>query len=202
MARLHPFVIRGPLLAAGAILGAGLIGYLLNHMPATQRPEDFWVGNLSAPFLVVPFAMAWIFHANLLEAVWTGAAAGVAEVCGFYLQQDLDMNAGFGWLFSAPWIAYGAAVGVVAGGIAYLLRHHSAAIVLGLVGVVLMLEPLAYASKATVLAPPTPLMNIPTVSYPSSAVNLTIWGFEFALGAAAAVVALVLHRKHQPSHVR
>lgn len=202
MTRLHPFVIRGPALAAGAILGAGLVGYALNHLPAAQQPDDFWAGNLSAPFLVVPFAMAWIFHSNLLEAVWTGAAAGMAEVCGFYLQQDLNMRAGFGWLFSMPWVAYGAAVGVAAGGVAYLLRHHSASIVIGLCAAILLFEPLAYVSKATVLAPPTPLMNIPTISYPSSAHNLTVWGLEFAIGLVAAVVAIATRPPHRHLQVR
>jgi hypothetical protein len=53
------------------------------RVPGSSDPTAFWVGNLAAPYLLIPFlAGAWRFRA--VGAASAGAIGAVAAVAGFY----------------------------------------------------------------------------------------------------------------------
>ena len=60
-----------------------LYGTLSARVPGTSDPTAFWVGNLAAPYLLIPFlAGTWRFRA--IGSAAAGAVAAVAAVAGFY----------------------------------------------------------------------------------------------------------------------
>jgi hypothetical protein len=70
------------------VLVIALVGFLYGwwtaHLPAPHDPTQFWIGNLAAPYLLLPFlAGAWRFRA-WWSAAGAGALAGSAMVAGFY----------------------------------------------------------------------------------------------------------------------
>ncbi|MBI4943988.1 MAG: hypothetical protein HY830_24880 [Actinobacteria bacterium] len=69
---------------AAVLLVCGVLGYALAHIPSPHDPDDIWLGNLAAPYLVVPaLAGAWRWR-RAGTAALAGALAGAGLVLGFY----------------------------------------------------------------------------------------------------------------------
>src|SRR6185436_18508723 len=76
--------VPSPAVRLLAVAAAGnLYGSLSARVPGTSDPTAFWVGNLAAPYLPIPFlAGTWRFRA--IGSAVAGAAAAVSAVAGFY----------------------------------------------------------------------------------------------------------------------
>lgn len=88
---------------AAVLLVCGVLGYALAHIPSPHDPDDIWLGNLAAPYLVVPaLAGAWRWP-RAGTAALAGALAGAGLVLGFY---DV-VGAGLSALRPGAWSALG-----------------------------------------------------------------------------------------------
>jgi hypothetical protein len=63
--------------------GAALFGYVLARLPAPGAPSDFWIGNFSAPWAVLAFAVGWS-QRRAIPAMLVAVLAEAACVVGFY----------------------------------------------------------------------------------------------------------------------
>ena len=64
-------------------VGGYLYGYVTPRLPAPDTGARFWLGNLAAPYLLIPFlAGAWRFRAVAASAA--GALGAAAAVASFY----------------------------------------------------------------------------------------------------------------------
>ena len=124
-------VRRLPLLLTFAIGGA-LFGAAVSHIPSPDDPALFWIGNFSAPWVMLPF-LSGRAQRSWLWAAGAGLVADVACVIGFYaafLTMDparLGMPSSAGvadrlltgisnWAtFIAPWVVLAMATGLVYG---------------------------------------------------------------------------------------
>ncbi len=68
-----------------SVLAGALLGLFMESLPAPSDPGTFWVGNFSAPWAVLAFAVGWAQRSRLWAAIG-GVAAEVAIVVGFYGQ--------------------------------------------------------------------------------------------------------------------
>ena len=196
--------------AAVRLLILAAIGYawgaLTNGLPAPSDPELFWVGNLCAPYVILPFlAGAWGFRppvAALAGAVVTGAA-----IAGFYgfltvgdvtnVQLDLPVTVTarsvvldaygrwfgtfvFGTPGGIPWLTIGIVAGACSGVLGSVWRRRGATwAAIGVLGL-LVVEPALYLLLASAV-PVGP-------AYGLSGANLAIWGAEALVGVAAIVL--------------
>ncbi len=122
---------RLTLVLAAAIVGAAF-GVSLSLIPSPTSVHDFWASNLAAPWIILIFCMGWVQRQPLWGA-FSGAAAGVLAIFGFYAQFLLQQNRGPNdpvrksiaeevqanlptWLpFVAPWILVGFTAGIAYG---------------------------------------------------------------------------------------
>jgi hypothetical protein len=190
-------------------------GAFTNGLPAPSDPAVFWVANLCAPYVILPFlAGSWGFRAPgaaLAGAVVTGAA--IAGFYGFLTVGDVtNSQLDLAWTVTArdvvieayrrwfgtfllgmpggiPWLTIGIVVGAVAGVLGFAWRVRAATwAAVGVFGL-LLLEPLAYVALATVV-PVGP-------AYAPSGANLATWGGEALVG----LVAIVLVARARPRAV-
>ncbi len=203
----------------GVVVGVVVVGYfaggLLAAVPAPTDPEVFWVGNLAAPFFVLPFlVVAWLGRRlgrlPLPGATGTGGTVAVAMVGGFYalhrVGRDPRADPGYAeslagayrrWLSTfvlgrpggIPWLTIGAVTGAVAGALAWawVTRRSVAAGVIGLAP--LVVEPVA---RVALGGRGVPLAG----AYPLRRENLLVWGSEAVLGIVA--LWLLLHLTRPP----
>lgn len=202
-------------LVVGVLVAGYVAGALLAAVPAPTDPEVFWVGNLAAPFFVLPFLLvAWLGRRvgtlPLPGAAGTGGTVAVAMVGGFYglhrVGRDPRADPGVAeslagayrrWLSTfvlgrpggIPWLTIGAVAGAVAGALAWawVTRRSVAAGVLGLAP--LVVEPVA---RVALGGRGVPL----TGAYPLRWENLSVWGSEAVLGIVA--LWLLLHVTRPP----
>ena len=144
---------RGRLLTV--LVVSFVLGLLLARIPSPSRVGDMWVGNLAAPYLVVPaLAGAWAGR-SLVRAALAGATAGAGLVLGFYdvlhslllgLWPDAALRLGLpdtsalglslaatrSWVehqvltgYGTPWLTVAVVVGLVMGTVGYLFRRAS-----------------------------------------------------------------------------
>ena len=65
------------------VIGGFLYGLLAFHLPRPQRGGPIWLGNVAAPWVLIPFlAGAWRFRAR--TACVAGALGAAAAAAGFY----------------------------------------------------------------------------------------------------------------------
>jgi hypothetical protein len=190
-------------------------GAFTNGLPAPSDPATFWVANVCAPYVILPFlAGSWGFRAP--GAALAGAVVTGAAIAGFYgfltvgdvtnSQLDLAVNvtardvvieAYRRWLGTfllgvpggIPWLTIGIVVGAVAGGLGYVWRVRAATWAAVVVMALLAVEPVLYLLLAAVV-PVGP-------DYALSGPNLAIWGAEAVVGLIAiALVARTRPRAH------
>ena len=193
--------------AAVRLLILAAVGYawgaLTNGLPAPSDPATFWVGNVCAPYVILPFlAGAWRFRPAV--AALAGALIAGAAIAGFYgfltvgdvtnsqldlpvtvTARDVVLDAYGRWfgtfLFGTPggipWLSIGVAVGAVAGILGCVWRVRAATWAAIGVMALLLIEPAIYLLLATVV-PVGP-------DYALTGTNLAIWGAEAALGVVA-----------------
>ena len=132
-----------------------VLGLALARIPSPSRLGDLWIGDLAAPYLVVPaLAGAWAGR-RLATAALAGAVAGAGLVMGFYnvlaaLLRPVRPDAGLllglpdasrlelavvsvrDWVahnaltvYGTPWLTIAVLVGLVMGPVGYLFRRAS-----------------------------------------------------------------------------
>ncbi len=133
---------RRALLLNAFLLAGWTFGLLDSRIPMPSSSAVFWVGNLGAPWLVLPFLAGWIAPSRR-RALLGGALTCVAAMVGFF-------GPGSGWgpaslFFVASWVG----VAVLAGGLYGRFGFtwaRSRALLDGLaLGVPFLLEPLAWS---------------------------------------------------------
>ncbi|TQM55238.1 hypothetical protein [Humibacillus xanthopallidus] len=178
-------------------------GWVASAIPSPSDPDVFWVANLAAPFVVLPFVVAaWVGcrrASGLPGAVSLGALTGAGMVAGFYglhrVGRDPSADPGqvetlagayARWLSTfvlgrpggIPWLTIGVVCGCAAGVLAWLWTRRGARWA-GLLAVSpLLLEPLA---RMALGARGIPLAG----GYPRLPGNLTIWALEAVVGTLA-----------------
>jgi hypothetical protein len=192
-------------------------GAFSNGLPAPTDPSSFWVGNLCAPYVILPFlAGSWRFRApaaGVAGAVVTGAAiAGfygllsVGDVTNSQLDlaasvtaRDVVIEAYRRWLGTfllgtpggIPWLTIGIGVGIAAGLLGFAWRTRGATWAAIAVMALLLVEPALYALLATVVpAGPDYALNGP---------NMAIWVAEAVIGLVA--IALVARSRRRAATV-
>lgn len=187
------------------VVVAYVYGHLAASLPAPSDASVFWLGNLAAPFLAIPFlAGAWRFGRVL--AMVAGLLAGVALVAGFYgflfvgnvTNADLDLpvtlparqvviEAYRQWLANlvigdpsgTPWLTIAALFGAACGALGRLWatgRAWAAAPI----AAAFLLEPAVYVLR---------IGGIPLTSrYAIDPWNVTVWTLEVLVGVALIVL--------------
>ncbi|MEY2475771.1 MAG: hypothetical protein QOG87_1086 [Actinomycetota bacterium] len=172
---------------------------------APHDESTFWLGNLAAPYVLIPFlAGGWRFR--LPGAVAAGALAGAGLVCGFYnvlatatvTSSMLGLPEGTpvttrltqayaGWvrqqLLGAggyPWLTIGLVVGAGCGVAGFLWAQGRARLVGTLFALTLVVEPLVYLTGLDALV-------FPGGDYARSVWNLAGWALEAAAGVLLAL---------------
>lgn len=196
------------------LLTLAIVGYLWGALtaaiPAPEDPSIFWLGNLAAPYLVLPFlAATWGFRAPLAAAA--GVLTACAGIAGFYqlhnvgdvtaIQLDLPasmtardvvLEAYSRWFSTfvlgqpggAPWLTIAAVVGGVAGVLGFLYAAKGVRLAAILVACSLLVEPAVYVAGSGGL----PLIG----SYSLASPNVLVWTVEALVGLTA--LGLVLRR--------
>ena len=181
---------RGRLLAV--LVVSFLLGLALGRIPSPARVGDLWVGNLAAPYLVVPaLAGAWAGR-RLLGAAVAGAVSGAGLVLGFYdvldsvlmgLRPDAGLRLGIpdvsalgasvaatrGWVehqvltgYGTPWLTVAVVVGLVMGPVGYVFRRASG-FVLVVLAAALVAGPFLAEAAFHVLASAGGLRSLPVI---------------------------------------
>src|SRR4051794_37290886 len=210
---------RAPRSAVVAVvLGAAALGYLYGWatqlVPGVVDPASFWVGNLAAPYLALPFlagAAAASVRGGALAAA-AGALADVGAVAGFYELHSVGQSTGpgnpTGIAAYARW--FSTFLLGVPGGMPWLTLALAVGAVLGLVGAAWFSRPrrwwlAAPVAAAFVLEPPVTVtawrallewrLGTTLTPYRLDGANLVIWGTEIALGILALVAVIVVARR-------
>lgn len=200
----HRSVADRPLLAALLAVALGYAyGWATSAIPSPDDPAVFWVANLAAPFVVLPFVLASWLGRRLTSGpaipVWLGAVTGAGMVAGFYGvhrvgrdpaadpgQAETLSGAYLRWLSTfvlgrpggIPWLTIGVGAGCLAGVLAWLWTQRGSRWA-GLLAVLpLIVEPLA---RITVGARGIPLVG----DYPRLPGNVAIWAVEAMVGVGA-----------------
>ncbi len=177
-------------------VGAYAYGFIAEHLPAAQTDATiFWIGNLAAPFVLIPFlAGAWHFRPVAASAV--GALAGVAAVAGFYdlvavarttaVEQGLPTSTPTGTVIAQayanwfrnlllgdpggrPWLAVALVTGLIFGYLGYTWARKGSRLAASAVAAVFIVEPLVHVAGHR---------------YNLRPLNLSIWGLEALIGVA------------------
>lgn len=133
-------------------IGGFLYGFLTAHLPAPHDATLFWLGNLGAPYLLIPFIVgAWRFRAPVASAA--GALAAGAVVAGFY---NLPAARNVGIWFRTfllgdpggrPWLTIAIMVGLIFGHLGFRWHHKRARFAGALVAMAFIAEPLVHVTQ-------------------------------------------------------
>jgi hypothetical protein len=216
----HPYTARrgraGLATLAGVLLVSALAGYLLAHIPSPHDPDDVWVGNLAAPYLVLPALAGACNWRTARTAALAGALAGAGLILGFYdvvgtgllalrpdaaLLMDLPAAATVIGLLARtyerwfamfvvgrPWGTPWLSIGMIVGLAAGLIGWFWRRSG-GLAASALVAAPLVAEAAFHLAAAAGGRRSLPVigaVGYPATARNLTIWAVEAALGVLLA----------------
>lgn len=200
----------GARLLALAIVGY-LWGALTTSIPAPEDSSIFWLGNLAAPYLVLPFlAGTWGFRAPV--AVLAGVVTSCAGIAGFYqlhnvgdvtasqldlpasmTARDVVLEAYSRWFSTfvlgqpggAPWLTIAAIGGGIAGLLGFLYAVKGVRLAAVLVACSLLVEPAVYVAGSG--------GGLPVLGrYSLASPNVLIWAVEALVGMTA--LALVVRR--------
>jgi hypothetical protein len=191
-------------------IGGYLWGALTTSIPAPDDPGIFWLGNLAAPYAVLPFlAGTWGFRAPL--AAIAGAVTSCAGIAGFYqlhnvgdvtatqldlpvsmTARDVVLEAYSRWFSTfvlgqpggAPWLTIAAVIGGIAGVLGFLYAAKGVRLAAIVVACSLLVEPSVYVAGSGGL----PLIG----SYSLTSPNVLVWTVEALVGLTA--LALVVRR--------
>jgi hypothetical protein len=201
--------VPGTALRLCVIVVAGyLYGLGTTHLPAPDTGSVFWLGNLGAPYVLIPFlAGAWRFRAKV--APFAGAIGAAAAVAGFYhfltvgnvvnMQLDLPVTvtarsvvirAYANWFRTfllgdpggRPWLSVAIIVGLIFGYLGYRWWQKGDRLGVIIVAAVLIAEPLVYLSGLN--------DRILGTGYELHASNVVIWSIEALVGVALLVWGL------------
>lgn len=192
-------------LPAALLLGYAY-GWATSVIPSPSDPAVFWVANLAAPFVVLPFAVAsWVGRRRtaslvpMVASIAMGALTGAGMVAGFYglhrVGRDPSADTGQAetiagayarWLSTfvlgrpggIPWLTIGVMTGCLAGLLAWLWTQRGALWAGVLAVTPLLIEPL---TRIALGARGIPLMG----GYPRLPGNVVIWAIEALVGVLA-----------------
>lgn len=173
---------RRALLLIAFLLAGWTFGLLDSRIPMPSSSEVFWVGNLGAPWLVLPFLAGWIAPSRQ-RALLGGALTCVAAMVGFF-------GPGSGWgpaslFFVASWVG----IAVLAGGLYGLFGFtwgRSRTLLDGLaLAVPFIVEPLAWSW-----------------GFGYSQGRLPTWSVELAVGLMLLVWVVVASRRRAMATTR
>ena len=180
-----------------------LYGTLSARVPGTSDPTAFWVGNLAAPYLLIPFlAGNWRFRAT--GSAVAGAVAAVAAVAGFYrflvvwhtTAANWGMPPGtptrtvvlhaYGFWFrnlalgdpgGRPWLSIALVAGAVCGYLGYLWARRGSRVAALVITSAFVLEPLGHLVG----------LFVEGGRYTFGVSNIVIWSIEALIGVLASV---------------
>lgn len=202
-----PQWLSGPWAGAALVAVALVYGWLTSRIEAPDDASVFWVGNLAAPYLILP-AVAGATRRTRLRGAMLGALTGAAMVFGFYgffgvgdvtysqlelgfdvTPRDAMLEAYGDWFRTfllgdpggRPWLAAALLAGGVMGALGHRGAWHGSQAALAVAAAALILEPLVYLSGAN------RLWGTPRLSL--TAAIVAVWALELATGAALAWLA-------------
>jgi len=196
--------VPSPAVRLLAVAAAGyLYGSLSARVPGTSDPTAFWVGNLAAPYLLIPFlAGTWRFRA--IGSAVAGAAAAVSAVAGFYrfliVWHTTSANLGlaadtptrtviaraYGYWFrnlalgdpgGRPWLSIALVAGTVCGYLGYRWADRRSRVAALAITCAFVLEPLGHFLG----------LFVEGGRYTFHLSNVVIWTVEAAIGVLASV---------------
>ena len=209
--------LSAPARLACVALGGYLFGFVTAHIPSPTDPSYFWVSNLAAPYLLIPF-LAGAWHFRPWWAAGAGALAAAATVTGFYglltvgdtSSTELGLPAGtdrvtlaahaYGNWFrhlalgqpgGVPWLTLAVLGGAGFGYLGHLWCARGSRIAATVVVLAFTLEPIVYLSHI-------PLRRVAN-DYGLDASNAAIWGAEMLFGLAALAFVWAVPRGPRPA---
>jgi hypothetical protein len=171
-----------------------LAGRALNAIPQSSRFGRFWLGNLAAPFVFLPFAAGTLGALRGLSTL-RGAALGFlgleAAFLGFYHGEQFAEQHRWSWFVTMPWLQIGAVFGPLCGWLGHRWVARAVRWPAVLCASVLVLEPANLALGLMQHVQHLPLLwSSPPSRYPWTAWNVSVWAVEFALGLVALAVVI------------
>jgi hypothetical protein len=186
-----------------ALIGivAFLYGRVTAEIPAPHDPETFWLGNLGAPYLLIPFlAGAWRF--GVVGAATAGGIAGAGLIAGFYdllgVADNSNISMGlplatpdlermvhgyvnwFGTFLIAepvgfPWLTIAIVLGAGCGLLGFWWNARGSRVAGALIALPFLVEPIVYLFGLNTRIFPA----APYAWYPG---NVLIWAAELVVG--------------------
>jgi hypothetical protein len=179
-----------------------------------------WAGNLSAPYLLLPFLAGAALPRRATTAAAGGALAAASAIAGFYnllmvgdvtaasvgapvttTARQLVLEAYARWFSTfllgdpggTPWLTIALVSGCLLGLVGFAWRTTRRWWLAAPVGAAFLLEPVA---SLVVL----PMVNrirfgVPSAGYALSPENLALWSVEAVIGVACVAAALLLRRR-------
>lgn len=196
-------VRRTPLLAAvGRLLVVAVVGFgygfATNQIPAPESFGPMWIGNVAAPYALLPFlAGAWALR-SAGGAVVAGVVVELTAFGGFYTELLADTDTSYWALLGGgnPWLVFELFAGTVFGYLGHRWwRRGSLAAALVCAAVPVLESLFLVTDFAGWVLRSLPVLNLYPPIYPKSAWNLTLWGVEAAIGLALAGLAVRQHRR-------
>jgi hypothetical protein len=213
---LAPARVRLVLVVAGGFA----YGFLTAHLPSSPSGSRMWAGNLSAPYLLLPFVAGALLPRRATLAAAGGALASAAAIVGFYDVLDVgDVTAAsvgapasttarqlvldaYGRWFSTfllgvpggtPWLSIALVSGCLLGLVGFTWRTTRAWWLAAAVGAAFLLEPVA----SLVVLPVVQHIRFGMAvgGYSLAPENLVLWSAEGLIGAALVAGALALRRR-------
>jgi hypothetical protein len=214
-------LLRRTMVRLALIVVAGfLYGFLTAHLPASTSGSRMWAGNLSAPYLLLPFLAGALLPRRAAVAALGGALASASAIAGFYdllmvgdvtalsvgappttTARQLMLDAIGRWFSTfllgnpggTPWLTIALVSGGVLGLVGFAWRTTRRWWIAASVGAAFVLEP---AASLVVL----PLVNrirfgVASPGYSLGPENLTLWSVEAMIGVALVAAAVLLRRR-------
>jgi hypothetical protein len=179
-----------------------------------------WAGNLSAPYLLLPFLAGALLPRRATAAAVGGALAAASAIAGFYdllmvgdvtaasvgapattTARQLVLDAYVRWFSTfllgdpggTPWLSIALVSGCLLGLVGFTWRTTLRWWLAAPVGAAFLLEPLA----SLVLLPIVNRVRfgVPSAGYALAPENLTLWSLEALFGVACLAAAILLRRR-------
>jgi hypothetical protein len=201
------------------VVGGFLYGWLTAHLPPSPSGSRMWAGNLSAPYLLLPFVAGALLPRRATVAAAGGALASASAIAGFYdlltvgdvtaasvgapattTARQLVLDAYARWFSTfllgvpggTPWLAIALVSGCLLGTVGFGWRTSRRWWLAAPVGAAFLLEPAA----SLVVLPLVQRMRFGSAipGYSLAPENLLLWSVEAAVGVACVALAVLLRR--------